>query len=244
MVASRIELEERFRVPVDRGRLWQLMTDPYDVVTLIPGAELTGEDDEGGLLGSMVVKLGPTTVRFRGTVVPSFDHDQQVGSLRAWGADAKGRTRATATTTFRLGDVEGENSTEVELDAEIEASGALATFVSTGGIHLARRLLEDFADNVTARARELAADASAPAVAPAGDDGAHGEASTPPGADSGAADAEHAVSPSATPRPSAPRTATPISGSRLLLRTLGGMVQAWFGSITNWWNRRRGRTPR
>lgn len=156
---SDVEINERFSVPVARDRLWELMTDPDTVVSCIPGAEITGRNEDGSLQGAMRVKLGPTTVRFRGTVVPEFDAANHEGSLQARGSDAKGRTRVNATTSFKLAEASGGDGeqTDVEVATAIDVSGALAPFVSGGGPALAKRMLDEFAVNVTALGNSAAA---------------------------------------------------------------------------------------
>ncbi len=149
MATSRIDLEERFEVPVGRDRLWRLMTEPERIVTCLPGAQITGQADDGSLEGVMAVRLGPTNVGFRGVVVPEFDDTTFRGHLRARGADGKGRSRAVATTSFALTEAGSADATAVDVSATVEMTGALAPFLRSGGTHLARRILEQFAANVT-----------------------------------------------------------------------------------------------
>ncbi len=160
MATASITLEESFEAPMSRDALWRLMSDPETVVSFIPGAELTGRRDDGEYEGVVTQKLGPTSVRFSGTVGVEFDEDACAGSIRARGGDRKGRTRATATTTFHLdersrGTVDAP-ITGVQLSAVIEMTGALSAFLSSGGVHLARRVLEQFATNVADHAAGVA----------------------------------------------------------------------------------------
>jgi uncharacterized protein len=149
--SANLKLSDGFDVPVGPDRVWSILSDPDTVVTCMPGAAVTGRNDDGSLDGTIVTKLGPTTVTFRGTVHPEFDAANRAGHLRARGSDARGRTKAVLTTSFRLSST-GAAHTRVDLDADIDVSGGLAAFVRTGGKHLVRRMLAEFSGNLAALA--------------------------------------------------------------------------------------------
>ena len=149
MESANLKLSEGFEVPVDAGRVWSVMSDPATVVSCMPGAAITATHEDGSLEGTMVTLLGPTKVTFHGTVLPEFDEENYAGHLRARGGDARGRTKAVATTSFRLSS-KGTSHTRVDLEADMDVTGGLAPFVRTGGQHLVRRMLEEFSLNLAA----------------------------------------------------------------------------------------------
>ena len=144
-------------------RAWKLVTDPAVVVACVPGAEIESTDTDGTIHGALSLSLGPTETRFQGTITPTFDHEARRGELKGQGSDGRGRTRAAITTGFELLAVDDEH-TDLVLDSSIAVSGALAAFAATGGQAVARRLLEDFAENLA----RLAQPASSPDEADGG----------------------------------------------------------------------------
>lgn len=206
MESANLKLNESIDVPVPPDHMWLLVTEPASIVSCMPGASLTGVNDDGSLSGELVTKFGPTTVRFHGKVILNFDHDHRVGTLEARGGDKTGRTKAAATVSFRLTPADAPGASQVAIDAVIDVSGGLAPFVRTGGLHLTRRMLQDFSTNLGALA--------------AGDEAEkyEGSASTEPG------QAAAPVRPPAVP-------AKPISGFGLLARTFLDIVRAGFRKL-------------
>src|SRR5690606_31025305 len=80
----------------------------------------------------------------------------------ARGSDRGGRTKASATTEFRLENA-AENRTAVIVDATFVVSGGLAPFAQTGGVHLVRSMMADFSENLSKLIAEDSADAGPPA---------------------------------------------------------------------------------
>jgi uncharacterized protein len=146
-VKPTIQVQDRVTLEMDADRAWQLVTDPAVVVACVPGAEIESTEADGTINGALTLSLGPTETRFQGTIAPTFDHDARSGELKGQGSDGRGRTRAAITTTFELQPVDAGH-TDLVLDSSIAVSGALAGFAATGGQAVARRLLQDFAENL------------------------------------------------------------------------------------------------
>lgn len=142
-----IEVQDRVSLGMTAERAWELVTDPEVVVACVPGAEIESTDADGTIHGALTLSLGPTQTRFQGTITPTFDDEAQRGELKGQGSDGRGRTRAAITTGFELQPID-DTHTDLVLDSSIAVSGALAGFAATGGQAVARRLLEDFAENL------------------------------------------------------------------------------------------------
>jgi carbon monoxide dehydrogenase subunit G len=171
MQAASVPIDETFLVAAAPEVAWRLITDPAVVVRCMPGAEILGERDDGTLLGALKIKLGPTTVAFKGEVTPDFAAGDRTGSLAAQGADAQGRTRARATANFAVTPGLEGAGTAVALTGQIEVSGPLAQFARTGGVHLTRRMVAEFSANLAAHIEATAQPEPAqaePAPAPPG----------------------------------------------------------------------------
>jgi carbon monoxide dehydrogenase subunit G len=63
-----IELKERFSVAAPIDAVWRFVMDAKQVVTCMPGATLDEVVDDRAFLGSVQVKLGAVTTRYKGRV--------------------------------------------------------------------------------------------------------------------------------------------------------------------------------
>jgi carbon monoxide dehydrogenase subunit G len=144
LVATSIKIADEFVVSADRDTVWQNVTDPYVVVSCVPGARITGGTVDEGLDGCVQVALGPTAVEFAGKLMPTFDDDSHVGKVIARGADASGRTKAQGEMAFRV-EATPAGETQVTLTGSISMNGALSGFLRSGGTHIARAMIADFA---------------------------------------------------------------------------------------------------
>ena len=144
MVAASIKIADEFVVSADRETVWQNVTDPHVVVTCVPGARITGGTIEDGLDGAVQVSLGPTAVEFAGKLMPTFDDASHTGKVIARGADASGRTKAQGEMAFRVEAI-AAGETQVTLTGSISMNGALSGFLRSGGAHIARAMIADFA---------------------------------------------------------------------------------------------------
>ena len=62
-----LRFEQSFVVNAPRGRVWEYLTDPYRVVKALPGAAVTEKTDERTYQGTITVKVGPVSARYRGS---------------------------------------------------------------------------------------------------------------------------------------------------------------------------------
>src|SRR5829696_6466146 len=92
-----MRLENAFTVPAPVERAWAALLDMERVAPCLPGAALDGGDGTE-FSGSMTVKLGPVTSRYRGTVrIEHADAAARHAVLRAQASDARaGRHRHPA----------------------------------------------------------------------------------------------------------------------------------------------------
>lgn len=144
-----IDISDSVVLDVGIDRAWELVTDPQTVVACVPGAEIVSIDEDGTINGALSLSLGPSTTRFEGRILPTFDAVERSGRLEGQGGDGRGRTKAAITTSFQLTPVDDDHTT-MAIDSSITVRGALAQFAMTGGQPVARRLLQDFAENIAA----------------------------------------------------------------------------------------------
>jgi len=147
-----IEINERFEVPAAEPRVvWELLSDPNDVVNCVPGATLGEKHEDGTFDGGLTVKFGPARVTFRARIELELDDAAMTGSVTARGKDSQGGTRFRATMAFSVKESEGEPGTTVLITGENEISGKLAGLVEAGAKIVIKRMSAEFAENLQAR---------------------------------------------------------------------------------------------
>src|SRR5579864_8876068 len=151
-----ISIREEIAIAAPPEAVWPLLSDPALVASCIPGAALTKSDDKGGYQGTMRVKFGPTVAQFRGEAKLAYDHTARRCTIDGRGIDGRGASRANAT---GLVEAAGSDTTLLKVEGTFNVTGPLETFANAGGVHLARALLAEFAENV---AKLLAAQAGNP----------------------------------------------------------------------------------
>ena len=61
-----MKLEQSFEVDAPLERVWQTLIDVEHVAPCLPGASVTGRNDDGSYNGTFTVKIGPTTASYSG----------------------------------------------------------------------------------------------------------------------------------------------------------------------------------
>jgi uncharacterized protein len=223
-----VKLEQSFEVDAPIEQVWTTLIDLEKVATCLPGAAITGHDDDGTCHGSFQVKLGPTTANYRGTIkIESADAVTHTATLAARGSDKRGQGGASATIVNTLH--ESGTGTRVEAVTDFTITGRLASFGRSGMIEgISNRLMRDFAACLQQR---LAAE---PAGALTADDAAAGaDAGAPPDV-TAKSPAElsgqpaPAAAPAETTAPPPVPTAPPVKGFSLLLSVLWERIKGLF----------------
>ena len=231
-----MRLEQSFEVNAPVEQVWTALIDLEKVAPCLPGAAITGHDDDGTYHGTFQVKLGPTTANYRGTIkIESADAATRTATLAARGSDKRGQGGASATIVNTLH--ESGAGTRVEAVTDFTITGRLATFGRGGMIKdISNRLLRDFATCLQQRlaaepagglsAEEAAASAGAGNTAgktPAEVSGAAAVASAGAGETAGKAPAD--LSGTAPVQPARPAPVPPVKGFSLLLSILWDRVR-------------------
>ena len=203
------DISEQTLISAPLGVVWPLLSDPAEVAACIPGAQLAPSTGDGLWRGSIKVKFGPTVAAFRGEAKLDYDHDAHRCSIEGRGIDQRGASRALANGEV-LAAAEG-NSTRLTVNGSFTVTGPLETFANAGGVHVARALLAEFANNMANRAM-----AAAPAA-------------TPAASDTGADAPSMAAAPAAPPSPPPPAPAAEINAFGLLWRAFLSWLSSLFG---------------
>jgi len=125
--------------------VWQALIDVGHVAPCLPGAAVTGRNDDGTYNGTFTIKIGPTTASYTGKLeMQDVDEQAHTATLRAQGTDKRGQGGANATIVSKVAEADGKSRVEVDTDYHI--TGRLARFGRGGMIEdISERLLKEFA---------------------------------------------------------------------------------------------------
>jgi uncharacterized protein len=169
-----MKLEQSFEVNAPLERVWQTLIDVEHVAPCLPGAAVTGRNDDGSYNGTFTVKIGPTTASYTGRLeMENIDEASHTATMQAQGTDKRGQGGAKATIHSRLAPADGRG-TRVDVVTDYHITGRLARFGRGGMIEdISERLLREFAkrlqsslasqqDTIVSGAPESAASAPEP----------------------------------------------------------------------------------
>ena len=206
-----MKLEQSFEIRAPIERVWSALIDVEFVAPCLPGASVTGREDDGSYKGTFTVKLGPTTAAYNGVLrIGELDEAAHTATLHARGTDKRGQGGATATIVNRLTSTGA--GTRVDAETDFTITGRLARFGRGGMIEdISNRLLRDFSECLQAKLAE---------------------AEPEPAAEPAAADADAAAGPAPPPEPkpaAAPQpSAKPLNAFALFLSVLRGRLRRLF----------------
>ena len=157
------EISETFDVDQPVARVWAFFQDVPQVVTCMPGLELTDAPAPDTYKGKVKIKLGPVTAAFEGeATVVARDAEAHRATIEGKGIDKKGGSRASATVSYSLAP-RGDGTT-VTLEADMKLTGTLAQMGRTGIVKdVAHHLTGEFAKALSAKLAESAAPVDTPA---------------------------------------------------------------------------------
>ena len=191
-----MEFDNSFEVPLPPDQAWKTLMDIERIAPCMPGAELTEIVDDKTFKGKVSVRLGPVALTFQGTATfEDIDEAAHKATVKAQGADAKGRGGANANVGFHL--EPSDAGSEVKIHTDLQLSGSVAQYGRGAGMiqDLASQIIGQFADNLS---KQIEADQPATtAPAPAG----AGEAAPAP---ADASETEPSPAPPPPPQPAAP----------------------------------------
>ena len=141
-------IEASFDIDQPLERVWDFFQDVPELVTCMPGLELTGRTGAAGYQGRVKVRLGPIIAAFEGeATIVDVDARAHLARIEAAGVDRRGGNRASADVAYEIG--AGAAGTHVRLYGDIKLSGALAQMGRSGIIQdVANELTVQFADNL------------------------------------------------------------------------------------------------
>src|SRR5688572_15096045 len=233
-----MRIENTVEVDAPLDRVWALVNDIPRVAPCMPGAALTGVLDDDTYGGTVVVKLGPLRMSYKGkVVVEGVDEANHSARLAASGRDIKGAGTARANVETRL-EAAGDTRTRLHVTSDVQLTGKVASFGRGGAINdVATRLFGQFADclRATLEAESATPEATTPAAPTGPPASTPADApSTPTPADAPSAPTPVAATPAATP-------AEALDAGSLVGTVIKGRLQALFQAIARFFRRLFGR---
>ena len=180
-----MQIENSFAVKAPPDRVYEFLLDVNNVVSCVPGAELSEVVDPDTFKGKVRIKVGPVTVSYNGTArITSRDPETRTATLEAEGRETTGSGSAQATTVMSVA-AAGETST-VTLTTDFTVVGRVAQF--------GRGIMEDVSRHLVAQAAEcIQSKLEAPPAATAATDGGPASATDPPSSSTASSSASAAT---------------------------------------------------
>lgn len=206
-------IENEFSVGADIDTVWRELLDMEGVASCLPGATITGTDQENVYDGSMRLKLGPMRVEYRGTATLSeVDEEHHTAVISLSAREAKGQGSAMATIRNHLESVDG--GTKVSARTDLQITGPQAQFGRGVIEDVGKRVLGEFSQRLEQR------------IAGGGESGGGGSGSGESGSgESGADAAPGSETPRAqTPAPSELDVGSLVTSSPVVRRAGAGAL--------------------
>ena len=120
-----VKIEKTFQVAEPVEKVWAFLSDPRQVVTCVPGAQITEQVDDKTYKGAISVKVGPSTTNFKGEVqIVRLDPAAHEIEILGKGQDVRGKGSASMKMTGKLREL--PDGTEVVSVSELNVVGILA----------------------------------------------------------------------------------------------------------------------
>ncbi|MEV3989987.1 SRPBCC domain-containing protein [Streptomyces sp. NPDC049837] len=182
-------MEHEVFVPVDVETLRAVLADPARVAPCVPGLQQDADESAGPLSGRLKVRAGGHSITYRGALRIAAQEDGAY-AVEGEGTEVRGPGSAKLALTVRLSPVDG--GTTLRFTGTTSAEGRLAELPDDAALSAAHRLLDRFAESLTATATATTASGVSRADATgSGDQDAEGQhAEGQPAADQPAYDVD------------------------------------------------------
>jgi carbon monoxide dehydrogenase subunit G len=144
-----IAIAERIEVLGPPNAVWDVLSDPAEVISCISGAQMGDYHDDGTFDATLGVRFGGLRVAFGARVRLDRDHEAMEQRLTARGADRQGATRVASQAIVRVH--EAANGSIVTVDGSVDVSGKLASVIDAGAGVVVTRMTRDFGASLAAR---------------------------------------------------------------------------------------------
>jgi carbon monoxide dehydrogenase subunit G len=159
-----LSFEHVFDVKAPVARVWAHLSDPYRVAPALPGAAITEKVDDRTYKGTITVKVGPVSARYRGTArFQALDAATRTMEMTCTAQDVGGRGGADLKMKSHLV-ATSPGETRVSVVSEVTVTGILAQFGRGMIQDVSNQMFQRFTEAVRTELEEAPA-AGEPAVA-------------------------------------------------------------------------------
>jgi uncharacterized protein len=145
-----MKITQDFEVTDSIDSVWAFFGDIPQVAACLPGAELTDQVTDDHYKGTVAIRMGPVKLEFDGNAeITERNESDKTLVVDAAGADKKGRGQAAL--KLNAGLTPSPNGTKVDVELDLQLSGAAAQYGRGMISDVTSVLLDDFATNMQNR---------------------------------------------------------------------------------------------
>jgi carbon monoxide dehydrogenase subunit G len=149
-----IKIEKSFQVSEPAEKVWAFLSDPRQVVTCVPGAQITDQIDDRHYKGALRVKVGPSVTDYKGEVeIVRLDPQAREIEILGKGTDVRGKGSASMKMTGKL-NATPDGGSEVVSVSELNVVGILAQMGARVIQEVSNIMFEQFMDNFKRKLQE------------------------------------------------------------------------------------------
>ena len=144
-------IEHRITVPAPPERVWAFMMDIPAVSRCVPGVDGVARIDDTTYSGVMSVRVGPIQIRLDGRVIlAERDEPARQARMELQAADKRVNGAVNAKMRMQLSSVAGGDKTDVQIHTDTNVMGKLGEFGQAVIRKKADRIVQEFANNLSA----------------------------------------------------------------------------------------------
>jgi uncharacterized protein len=149
-----IKIEKTFQVQEPLDRVWKFLSDPREVASCVPGAQVTDTVDDRTYKGLIKVQVGPSVTDYRGEArIELLDNEKHEIQMVGKGQDVRGKGSASMKMTGQARALP-DGSTEVVTVSEVNVVGLLAQLGARMIQEVSNKMFEEFTANLRAHLQQ------------------------------------------------------------------------------------------
>lgn len=144
-----IQLSETLDISAPPEVVWGVLSDPEQVVKLLPGSSLDSRNEDGSYDATLSVKFGPAKVSMKARLTLELDSTALSGRVISKGKDSQGGVRFETQMYFDVKEkADGANSL-VDIRSDVTLTGKLANVIESGATLVSKRMATEFSERLT-----------------------------------------------------------------------------------------------
>src|SRR5262249_30324120 len=121
-----VKIEKSFQVSETVEKVWAFLSDPRQVVTCVPGAQITEQTDDRHYKGAIRVKVGPSVTDYKAELeMRRLDPQAHEIEMLGKGTDVRGKGSASMKMSGKVS-ATADGGSEVVSVSELNIVGILA----------------------------------------------------------------------------------------------------------------------